>query len=556
MTMKKASFFAILISLWPGAGLAQSIEDLVNDGKNTDNVTTQSMGYDRKSYSPLKQINKSNVKRLVPIWSLSLMNDMGELSAPVIYQDVMYAINGKWTFAIDIHTGRQIWRTPVEIEPGVPRAQNAFTRGAPTIYDGKLFRVTIDSHLVALDMKTGKQIWKQKFADWREGYYATGAPIVANGVLISGMAGGESTTRGFLDGWDPETGRKLWRRYTIPAPGEPGSETWPANSDAWTRGGGPTWRSGSYDPQLDLVYWGTGNAEPYDPRPREGMDSLFTSSVLAIRPKTGEIVCYYQYTPNDVYDVDGAEEHVLADMQVGGQPRKVMIQANKNGFMFVLDRTNCKLIAAHPFVRVNWATHYDLAGGRPALTDIYQRFLAGEEVEIWPQRGSNAVPIAFNPNTGLIYTTSWNLPRLQKLAPPKPQVLGADSTGVVSRPPTIKPGDVLGHFVAINPLTGEKKWEVPLTDLPSSAGTLVTDGGLVFTGTMTGEFVALDAETGKTLWQFKSGSSINSTAITYTHKGQQYVSVASGLGGNVAKRFAADKVPTGGAMWTFALMPE
>jgi alcohol dehydrogenase (cytochrome c) len=143
--------------------------------------------------------------------------------------------------------------------------------------------VTIDSHLVALDMKTGKQIWKQKFADWREGYYATGAPIVANGVLISGMAGGESTTRGFLDGWDPETGRKLWRRYTIPAPGEPGSETWPANSDAWTRGGGPTWRSGSYDSQLDLVYWGTGNAEPYDPRPREGMDSLFTSSVLAIR---------------------------------------------------------------------------------------------------------------------------------------------------------------------------------------------------------------------------------------------------------------------------------
>jgi len=554
--MKKASFIAILISLWPGAGLAQSIEDLVNDGKNTDNVTTQSMGYDRKSYSPLKQINKSNVKRLVPIWNLSLMNDMGELAAPVIYQNVMYAINGKWTFAIDIDTGRQIWRTPVEIEPGVPRAQNAFTRGAPTIYDGKLFRVTIDSHLVALDMKTGKQIWKQKFADWREGYYATGAPIVANGVLISGMAGGESTTRGFLDGWDPETGRKLWRRYTIPAPGEPGSETWPANSDAWTRGGGPTWRSGSYDAQLDLVYWGTGNAEPYDPRPREGMDSLFTSSVLAIRPKTGEIVCYYQYTPNDVYDVDGAEEHVLADMQVGGQPRKVMIQANKNGFMFVLDRTNCKLIAAHPFVRVNWATHYDLAGGRPALTDIYQRFLAGEEVEIWPQRGSNAVPIAFNPNTGLIYTTSWNLPRLQKLAPPKPQVLGADSTGVVSRPPTIKPGDVLGHFVAINPLTGEKKWEVPLTDLPSSAGTLVTDGGLVFTGTMTGEFVALDAETGKTLWQFKSGSSINSTAITYTHKGQQYVSVASGLGGNVAKRFAADKVPTGGAMWTFALMPE
>ncbi len=322
---------------------AQTTDELVNDGKNTDNVTTQSMGYDRKSYSPLKQINKSNVKRLVPVWNASLMNDAGELAAPTIYNGVLYAINGKWTFAIDVETGRQIWRTAVELEPGVQRT--AITRGAATIYNGKLFRVTIDNHIVALDMKTGKQVWNQRFADWKEGYYATSAPIVANGVVISGMAGGESTTRGFLDGWDPDTGKKLWRRYTIPAPGEPGSETWPKD-DAWMRGGGPTWRSGSYDPQLDLVYWGTGNAEPYDPKPRGELDSLYTSSVLAIRPKTGEIVCYFQYTPNDVYDVDGTDEHVLADIQVDGRPRKVMIQANKNGFMYVLDRTNCKPIAA------------------------------------------------------------------------------------------------------------------------------------------------------------------------------------------------------------------
>ena len=227
--------------------------------------------------------------------------------------------------------------------------------------------MTIDNHVLALDMKTGEEVWNQKFADLKDGYYATGGPIVANGVLISGVAGGESTTRGFLDGWDPDTGKKLWRRYTIPAPGEPGSETWPKNSDAWTQGGGPTWRSGSYDPQLDLVYWGTGNAEPYDPRPREGLDSLFTNSVLAIRPKTGEIACYFQYTPNDVYDVDATDENVLADIQVGGQPRKVMIQTNKNGFLYVLDRTNCKLIAAHPYVKVNWATSIDLATGRPGV---------------------------------------------------------------------------------------------------------------------------------------------------------------------------------------------
>jgi alcohol dehydrogenase (cytochrome c) len=370
------------------------------------------------------------------------------------------------------------------------------------------------------------------------------------------MAGGEFTTRGFLDGWNPETGEKLWRRYTIPAPGEPGSETWPQDSDAWKFGGGATWRSGSYDPQLDLVYWGTGNAEPYDPRPRGSLDSLYTSSVLAIRPKTGEIACFFQYTPNDIYDVDGVDEHVLADIQIGGQMRKVMIQANKNGFLYVLDRTNCQFIAAHPFTTVNWATHIDPETGRPVLTDLYKRFLAGEEVEIFPQRGSNAVPVAFNPNTGLVYTTTWNMPRIQKLAPPRPQVIGTNSTGVIGRVPVFKPGDVVGSFVAINPLTGVKKWEIPLTDMASSAGMLVTGGGLVFTGRLTGEFVALDEDTGQTLWQFKTGSSVNATAITYTYKGRQYVTVASGLGGGLARRFAASSVPTGGSMWTFALMPD
>src|SRR5882672_5573132 len=373
--MKRLLLFATLLCLWAAPALAQTTAELVNAGKNTENVTTQSMGYDRKSYSPLQQINASTVKRLVPVWSTSLMNDLGELAAPTVYNGVMYVINGKWTFAIDVETGRQIWRTPVKLEPGITR--EAITRGAATIYNGKLFRVTVDNHLVALDMKTGREIWNAKFADAKEGYYATSAPIVANGVVISGMAGGESTTRGFLIGWDPDTGKKLWTRYTIPAPGEPGSETWPKNSDAWKVGGGPTWRSGAYDPQLDLVYWGIGNAEPYDPRPREGLDSLYTSSVLAFRPKTGELACHYQFTPNDVYDVDGTDEFVLADIRVGGQPRKVMIQANKNGFMYVLDRTNCKLIAANPFVKVNWATHYDLGTGRPVHTDVYKRFIAG-----------------------------------------------------------------------------------------------------------------------------------------------------------------------------------
>jgi alcohol dehydrogenase (cytochrome c) len=535
-----------------GVADAQTLDELNNDGRNPNNVTTQSMGFDRKSYSPLKQIDKSNVSKLVPVWNTALSNEQGELAAPTVYNGVMYVINGKWTFAIDVETGRQIWRTPVKLEPGISR--EAVTRGAATIYNGKVFRVTVDNHVVALDMKTGKEVWNEKFADAREGYYATSAPMVANGVLISGMAGGESTTRGFLIGWDPETGKKLWTRYTIPAPGEPGSETWPKNSDAWKYGGGPTWRSGAYDPQLDLVYWGVGNAEPYDPRPREALDSLYTSSVLAIRPKTGELHCYFQYTPNDVYDVDGNDEQVLADIPVAGETRKVMIQLNKNGFLYVLDRTNCKLIAANPVVKVNWASKIDMTTGRPVLTDIYKKFLAGEEVEIWPSRGTNAVPIAFNPKTGLVYASTWNLPRIQKLVmSPAAQVLGGATTNVTARLPEVKPGEALGFFAAIDPLTGRRKWEVPLTDLPSSAGMLATGGGLVFTGKLSGEFVALDADSGKILWQFKTGSSINATAITYLHNGKQYVTVASGLGGGLATRYAAEKVPTGGSIWTFAL---
>jgi alcohol dehydrogenase (cytochrome c) len=553
--MKNLWLLAFLAGAGAVTGLAQTTAELVNDGRNTENVTTQSMGYDRKSYSPLTQINTSNVRRLVPIWSTSVMNDMGELAAPTVYNGVMYVINGRWTFALDVATGYQIWRTPVEFEAGTQGSP--INRGAATIYNGKLFRVSFDNHVIALDMKTGAQVWKQKFAEKKEGYFATSAPIVANGVLISGMAGGESTTRGFLDGWDPETGRKLWRTYTIPAPGEPGSETWPRGTDAWKYGGAPTWRSGSYDPELDLVYWGTGNAEPYDPRPRGALDSLYASSVLAIRPRTGEIACYFQYTPNDVYDVDGNDEQLLADITIGGRLRKVMIQANKNGFMYVLDRTDCTLVAAHPYVKVNWATHIDPKTGRPVLTDLYNRFLAGEEVQIWPSRGTNAVPIAFNPATGLVYASTWNVPRIQRISPPTgPQVIGARSTGVATRVPPITPGEVLGHFVAFDPLTGRKQWEVPLTDYPSSAGMLATGGGLVFTGRLTGEFVALDEATGRTLWEFKTGSSINATAITYTHKGRQFVTVASGRGGLLASRYTGDRVPTGGSIWTFALMPE
>jgi alcohol dehydrogenase (cytochrome c) len=548
---------ALMLVSWCGSAAAQTAQELIDSGKNTENVTTFGMGYNLNQYSPLSQINKQTVKRLVPIWSTSLSNEAGELAQPTIYNGVMYVVNGAWTFAIDVATGQQIWRTPVEYDRAAARvgAPGVIIRGGATIYNGKLFREQIDAHVVALDLKTGKEIWKQKFAEYKEGYTGIIAPLVANGVVISGVAGGDRTTRGFLVGWDPDTGKKLWQRYTIPAPGEPGSETWPQD-DAWKYGGGATWQNGAYDPELDLVYWGVGNAEPYNPEYRKGKDSLYTASVIAIRPKTGELVWHYQYIPNESFDFDGTAEPVLADLRIDGQVRKVLLNANKNGFMYVIDRTNGKLIAAHPFTKVNWASKIDLETGRPVLTDVYQRAVNGETVEIWPSRGTNASLMAFNPKTGLVYVNAWEIARILKYTKVN-FILGQGSTGIETSFPIPPAGQPWGYHLAFDPLTGETKWKVPVTNTVLSAGMLATDGGLLFTGRLNGEFIALDQATGQELWKFKTGSGINSPPITYTHNGRQYVTVLSGIGGVLNRAMkVADRVPTGGSVWTFALMPE
>ena len=407
---------------------------------------------------------------------------------------------------------------------------------------------------MALDMKTGKEIWKTKFCEtYAEGCRGVIAPQIFNGVLVSGMSGGDSTTRGFVDGYDPDTGKRLWRTWTIPAPGEKGSETWPHKTwpDAWKYGGGATWQSASYDPELDLVYIGTGNAQPYNPKYRDGMDSLCTTCVLALRPKTGEVAWFYQTIPNDVFDFDANAEWLIADLRIDGKMRKVLVSAHKGGFLYVLDRTNGQLIAANPYVRVNWASHIDLKTGRPVMTDLIDRALKGETVDVFPSRGTNATLIAFNPSTSLIYANTWNLARVMKYIDVK-HIPGGNTTGIQSTAMTPK-GEPVGHHRAIEPLTGKVIWETPLMEVPSSAGMLATAGGLLFTGMLTGEMIALDMDTGKRVWQFQTGSSINAPPITYTHKGVQYVSVQSGKGGASASRYNQN-VPPGGSVTTFALI--
>ncbi len=534
--------------------LAQTDRDLKDDAKSTGDVLTYGMGYNNQRYSALTQINTKNIGKLVPVWAYSLNNSQSHESQPIVYDGVMYVTTHDATVAINPLTGKQIWKTPVELPQDVFKYAccGILNRGV-AIYQGKVYRTTLDAHVIALDAKTGKQLWKVKAADYQDGQAQTGAPLVVNGVVMTGIAGGEYGTRGFIDGWDANDGKKLWRLYTTAAPGEKGGDTWPG--DTAQKGGAPTWLTGAYDPDLDLVYWGTGNGGPWNPLVRPG-DNLYICSVLAFRPKTGELVWHYQFSPNDPYDYDATEVGMLVDMKINGATRKVLAQANRNGFFYVLDRANGKLLAANPYVKVNWADKIDLATGRPVESAVTKKMREGEGVEIWPSvlGGKNWTPMSWNPATGLAYANTLNMSWPYKLAKQDYKRgewwLGIDFKGV-----TMPKNEPTGYLSAIDPLTGKSKWKMPWPGQPSMAGTLSTAGGLVFTGAATGEFMAVDAKTGKKLWQFQTSSGIIGLPVTWQHKGKQYVSIVSGAGGVWAllgdERMAA--TPAGGSVWTFAL---
>jgi alcohol dehydrogenase (cytochrome c) len=556
------SVACVLLMLGAGAS-AQTLDDLKKDGNggSTDNILTYGMGYHQHRYSPLKEINKQTVKRLVPVWNVSLDNNWGEQAQPIVYNGVMYVTNARATVAIDVATGKQIWKQALDWPPETPRVVccGVSNKGA-AIYNGKVFRTTLDAHVIAYDAKDGKELWKSKAAEWKEGFSLTVAPLIANGVLVTGISGAEFGIRGFIDGWDPETGKHLWRRYTIPARGEKGNDTWPQNNNAWEVGGGSAWITGSYDPELDLMYWGIGNPAPWASQSRDG-DNLYTSSVLAMRPATGEIVWYYQFTPNDAYDYDACWELINADINVGGQKRKVIMQLNRNGFLYVIDRTNGKLLAANAFEKVNWASHVDNETGRPVETEIAKSIRDMKATEHWPSTrgGKNWPHAAFNPETGLLYANTLHEGRMYKHLEIKPHVVGQRYQFIENLPLPRAADEPLGHIEAIDPLTAQKKWRTPLMDFQIWSAMLATGGGLLFTGKETGEFIAVDADTGKVVWQFQTGSGINAMPVTYTHQGRQYVTVLSGIGGlywNIAREQLKDKVPQGGSVWTFALLPE
>jgi alcohol dehydrogenase (cytochrome c) len=533
---------------------AQTADQLVKGATDTSNVLNYGMGYNLQRFSPLTQITRDNAKNLVPVWNYSFADDRSEESQPLVYQGILYVTTHNATMAIDAKSGKQVWKTKIDYPPETPRIVccGIINRGA-ALFDGKLFRTTLDANVIALDAKTGKELWRQKAADIKEGYSMTVAPLVADGVVLTGISGAEFGTRGFIDGWDPATGKHLWRTHTVPSPDEPGGDTW--KGDTWKLGGGSTWITGSYDPELNTVYWGVGNPGPFNAAVRPG-DNLFTCSVLALDPKTGKIKWNYQFSPNNPFDYDSVAEMVLADLTVEGKPTKVLMDANRNGFFYVLDRTNGKLLSANPYVKVNWASGIDMATGKPIETDVTRDAREGKKVTVYPSilGGKNWEPMSYNPQTGFAYANTLVFGGHYKTEPATYKAgewyLGMDLTDLWEW------GDgPRGQLKAIDPLTGKTKWEQP-SDIPRFSGVLSTAGGVVFSGQLTGEFEAFDADTGKKLWQFQTGSGIEGQPVTWQQDGVQYVAVASGYGG-VYSLFSGDErlanVPAGGSLWVFAV---
>jgi alcohol dehydrogenase (cytochrome c) len=539
---------------------AQSLADLRNDASTPADVTTYGMGWSQQRHATGKQITPANAKDLVPVWNMSLDNSANASSQPLVIGDTMYVASHTHSMAVNPMTGRLKWKTAIEVpaDVGAYLCCGIHSRGFAAL-DGVLYRTTVDAHVMAINMADGKTLWKQKAADYKQGYSLTQAPLIAGGVLITGISGGEYGTRGFINGWDLKTGAKKWTRFTTAMPGEKGGDTW--KPGVAERGGAPTWLTGTYDPDLDLVYWGTGNGGPWNPATRGG-DSLYICSVLALRPSTGEMVWHYQFSPGDPYDYDGTNELVLAEVPLAGKPTKVLMQANRNGFFYVLDRTSGKLVSASPFVKkMNWSTGVDMATGRPVDTPMTAALRKAEDghdwIEVWPSAygGKNWMPMSFDPARRLVFMNVINLGmRVKYVKQPPPTApnwyLGLELGGFIAPPDGNR-----GSLVAWDPTTGKKVWEVD-KKTPDWSGILSTAGGVIFSGTQTGQFKAYDAATGKELWSFQTGSGITGAPIAWERDGKQYVTVLSGSA-TVYAALSGDpeiaNVPAGGSVWTFAL---
>jgi alcohol dehydrogenase (cytochrome c) len=516
--------------------LAQvSYERLLESQKEPQNWLSYSGGFKSQRHSTLDQITTGNVKNLEQKWAFQVNSFEKFEATPLVVDGVMYTVEPPNTvIAMDAVTGRGFWRYEYSPSSESRPCCGRVNRGVAVLGDS-LFMGAIDGHLMAIDTQSGTPIWDVAVEGARPeaGYALVTAPLVIKDKVIIGTAGGEFGIRGFIAAFDANTGAEQWRFYTVPGPGEPGHETW--GGDSWKTGGGSIWLTGSYDPDLNLTYWGVGNPGPDwsgDSRPG---DNLYTDSVVALDADTGELKWHYQFSPHDEFDYDAVQVPVLADMDWEGQPRKLMFWANRNGFFYVLDRETGKFLLGKPFVKVTWASGFDIKG-RPIRVPGSESTEEGVLISPGNQGGTNWYSPSYSPETGLFYIPTWKNYETIFYKRPDEYREGQWFSGGGFRSLTPRSrgagnyrndSDGYGTVQAIDPKTGEQKWEYRMTDF-TDAGILTTKSGVLFSGGREGYFYALDAATGELLWKANLGGRIISGPITFSVDGKQYVSINAG----------------------------
>jgi alcohol dehydrogenase (cytochrome c) len=519
--------------------------------------------YDGWGYSPLDQITPQNVARLQPAWVLSTGVNNGHEATPIVSNGVMFAgTPGGQVLAIDAKTGALLWRYRKQV-PEDLISLHPTTRGV-AVYGDKVFLAASDAVLVALDVKTGEEVWTTKVAENSEGYYMSLAPLVADGKVMVGASGGELGIRGFVAAYDPETGKEAWRVYTVPAPGEPGSETWP-KGDQWKTGGGSIWVTGNYDPQTNLAFWGVGNGGPWMGDQRPG-DNLYTASTIAIDVATGKIKGYFQYHPNDSWDWDEVSPPILVDFQRNGRTIKGLIDVARDGYLRFLERTDGAIhfVDGAPYVKQNVFKTLDEKTGR-ALVDPDHKPGTGKTVSFCPSHwgGKNWPPIAFSPKTRMIYIPANENLCTSATAKAVEYSPGRLYTGATTTLSIAAGADHIGEVQAWNVDTGKRVWTHNYATSQNWGPMLATAGGLVFSGgTNDRMFHAFDAATGRLLWEFPTNSGIIGQPSSFMVDGQQYIAVQSGWGIDSRSMQAQlnrqapgkfPEVPEGGAIWVFAV---
>ncbi|MBP7608410.1 MAG: methanol/ethanol family PQQ-dependent dehydrogenase [Rhizobiaceae bacterium] len=561
-----------LVSM-PLSAAGPTSAEIQNDAATPGDVLSYGMGPWQQRFSTLDKLNSQNVAKLVPAFASSLGGEKqrGQESQPIVYDGTIY-VTGSYSrlFAFDARTGEKKWEYNARLPDGIMPCCDVVNRGA-AIHGDKVIFATLDARLIALDRHTGKVLWNKKSADYQAGYSATAAPLIVKDMIITGNAGGEFGVVGAVQARNVDTGELIWERpviegHTGTLNGQPNGMTGKLNAswtgDTYKTGGGATWLGGTYDPGTNLVYFGTGNPGPWNSHLRPG-DNLYTASTLAIDADTGVIKWHYQTTPHDGWDFDGVNEFIPFDTTINGKAMKLGAKADRNGYFYVLDRTNGKLIGAHKFVmQTTWANGINLKTGRPNFIPegrpgAPNAAEKGKSVFASPSflGGKNWMPMAFSQDTGMFYIPSndwgmdiWNEPIAYKKGA---AYLGAGFT--------IKPiaDDHIGALRAMDPATGKIMWEYK-NKAPLWGGVLATRGNLVFTGTPEGYLKAFDAKTGAELWKFQTGSGVVGSPVTWEQDGEQYVAVMSGWGGavplwggEVAKTFK--EISQGGMLWVFKL---